>query len=105
VALNPFGILSTTKLDEDTYKHYIKLEGLSRRARYLCNELNSDQEETSFFTHDKHLSRAIRHLDSIMVCMANKYGISFSEIELDCIELQSKIFTFFKYVKKESVAV
>lgn len=36
--INPYNGLSVAKLDEETYKSYVKLQLLSRRSRYLLNE-------------------------------------------------------------------
>lgn len=67
-ALNPFG-LSPAKIDEDIYLSYVKLEGLARRARYLCHDNRENKSVKQHLTHDKHFARAVRHLDKIIAIL------------------------------------
>ena len=95
-ALNPFSELSLTKLDEETYTSYIKLQNLARRARYLCHEKNKERGEQAFFTHDKHFSKAIKHLEKLMTFLSLEYNtISFEKINISCIEFNNWSSNFF----------
>ena len=95
--LNPFS-MSPAKLPEEEYTAYISLQSLSRRARYLVNEkddnLNSSQ---AFFTHDKHLGRAIRHLDKLATYFTNRYRFTLDALKIDCPGLN---YSQFKLIKK-----
>lgn len=87
-ALNPFTI-SPARLDEDTYKSYIKLQGLARRARYLCHENSSVRNEKACFTYDKHFSKAIKNLNILLTFIASNYKVSFNSIPIFCIDLKN----------------
>jgi hypothetical protein len=91
--------LSPAKIDQNIYLDYGKLENLSRRARYLCNENSATQPSVAFLTHDVHLKRALEKLDAIMVYMANLHSLTFTIINIDCIELMSSNLTYFKYIR------
>ena len=91
--------LSPAKIDPKIYLDYGKLENLSRRARYLCNENPATQPAMAFLTHDIHLKRALEKLDSIMVYMANLHSLTFPAINIDCIELKSSNLIYFKYIQ------
>lgn len=84
IALSP-NPLSLTQIPEDIYLAYAKLEGLSRRARYLChNEPQKSDENIAFFTHEKHFSKAIKNLDIFLNYFSKKYGIDFGKIIVKC---------------------
>lgn len=88
-ALNPFVEVSLTKLDEDTYKSYIKLQGLARRARYLCHDNPKVRETTVCFTYDKHFSKAIKNLDKLVTFITSEYGVEFNATPIHCLELEN----------------
>ena len=92
--------LSPAKIDQQTYLDYGKLENLSRRARYLCNENSKAESPVAFITHDVHLKRALEKLDSIMVYMAKLHSITFPVTNIDCIELKGTTLQYFKYQQK-----
>lgn len=95
-ALNPFNLLSICKVPQDVYLDYGKLEGLSRRSRYLCNEATYKQPELHHMTFDKHFAKAIKCLDRIMLYFSNIYGISFGIYTIKCVELNKTPLSFFK---------
>jgi hypothetical protein len=87
IALSP-NPLSITQLPEDIYLSYAKLEGLSRRSRYLChNEPKKNDAETAFFTYEKHFSKAVKNLDKFLNHFSNLYGISFGNPLIKCADL------------------
>lgn len=89
-AINPTANnLSICKLPQDIYLAYVKLEGLSRRARYLCNENFDNKEVREFLTFDKHFAKAIKNLDKILAYFKTKYGVSFGNPVIYCAELNA----------------
>lgn len=47
-AINPYSLTSLSKLPEEEYLAYIKLQNLSRRARYLCHDDPKNRSEGGF---------------------------------------------------------
>ncbi len=90
-AINPYAPVSPTRIPEHIYLAYVKLEGLSRRARYLCHEENKNQGIGEFFTFDKHFARAIKHLDIILDHFKKEYNIHYCLLNVSCPELTNKI--------------
>lgn len=90
-ALNPDVRISVSILPEEEYDAYIALQRLSRRSRYLVNEkddqLNSDK---AFLTFDKHLCKAIRHLDRLLMFFSRKYNLDLLSMPFKCIGLSEK---------------
>lgn len=84
-------------LPQNVYLAYVKLERLSRRARYLCHEKTEGVEMNAHFTHSLHLSRSVKNLDEILVYFRNAYGIRFDDIHVDCIDLKNATLSIFKY--------
>lgn len=100
--INPFTQLSVSKLDEETYKSYHKLHQLSRRARYLLNE-NFQKNgivdiQPACMTYDKHFKKAVFHLDIVINYISKNYGVSFSKIDIKCVELSGRSFSNFLIV-------
>ena len=93
-ALNFSNAFSPAKLPEDQYIAYTALQSLSRRSRYLVNEkdynLNSPQ---AFLTYDKHLAKALRHLNTLLVY----FDIKSDGVTVKCSEIN---FGELKYFKK-----
>ena len=89
-AINPYNTLSLCKLPEDIYLDYAKLEGLSRRARYLCHDDFSIRDERAYFTYDKHFAKAINRLDRILDYFNNIYGLGIKDYEIICSEISTK---------------
>ena len=87
-AINPFNQLSFTRLSEIDYLAYDKLQGLARRARYLCNEERSNKATTVHSTYDKHFARAIRNLDRLIGFVEKEYTVKLKCISVKCIELK-----------------
>ncbi|SMD00173.1 hypothetical protein [Pedobacter nyackensis] len=88
---------------ERIYLSYVKLESLSRRARYLCNESPDKSPEQAHITYEIHLAKAIRHLDVVAGYLCKLHGISLEKYELNCKELNSDKLNFFLH-KPESKA-
>ena len=99
-ALNPFVSDSPCKLSQSHYESYVSLMNLSRRSRYLCKE-NGATSATPKFTSDRHLGKALYHLDILMSFINTEYGIHFAKIDIDCIELKGKNLAFFSYFKQK----
>lgn len=89
-ALNPFNQLSITKVAEPIYLCYVKLEGLSRRARYLCHEDHTNQAITAHISYDKHLAKAVRKLDELLDFFIKQYGLKYDTPIVSCPELSPK---------------
>ncbi|MBN8823366.1 MULTISPECIES: hypothetical protein [unclassified Spirosoma] len=87
-AINPFNQLSLTKLSETNYLAYDKLQGLARRARYLCNEDRANKVASAHFTYDKHFARAIRNMDILISFIEKEYNVTLKRIAVKCIELK-----------------
>lgn len=87
-AINPFNALAIGKIPEDVYLAYAKLEGLSRRSRYLCHE--EKKEDGNFITYDKHFAKALKSLDLILTYFSQLYDIDFGILTVECIELTTK---------------
>jgi hypothetical protein len=97
-AINPNNNTSPASLDEETFKSYIKLFNLSRRARYLINENHSNPATQANFTYEKHFAKALRHLDKIMFKFNSLYSTKYPSIEISCSYLKEKELNYFKVV-------
>lgn len=96
-ALNPF-TLSPARLPENEYTAYTALQSLSRRARYLVNEKDGQIQSTqAFLTYEKHLSKALKHLDTLMSYFNGRYQLNLNPIIIHCSELK---YTEVKFIKK-----
>jgi hypothetical protein len=90
-ALNFTVTTSVSKLPEDEYIAYTSLQSLSRRSRYLVNEKdNNIGNEKAFLTYEKHLAKAIKHLDLLISYFNNKYHSNIGQVTIKCSEVQSK---------------
>lgn len=102
VKLSLFSAMSPAKIPEDIYLAYAKLEMLSRRARYLCSDQekpNPGDESKAFLSFDKHLRKALLHLDKLLIYLASVYHLTFPKVQLDCIELTGVTLTYFAHAK------
>jgi len=95
-SINPFNQTSITRLSEELYVSYMKLQNLSRRARYLCHDDPKNHDNNAFLTYDKHFVKAVFNLDKILSFMASRYSIQFDRVSLQCVELKAKKFEFFE---------
>lgn len=86
-ALNPHNPTSLCKIDEPTYLAYAKLEGLSRRSRYLCHDDPKMFSKNAQFTTAKHTARAIRHLDKIIEYFKYLHKFELPKHKINCPEL------------------
>jgi hypothetical protein len=97
--LNPYNLTSVMKLPENEYTAYMSLQSLSRRARYLVNEKDNNlAANTAFLTYEKHLAKALKHLDILMQYFTSKYNYTLPTINVKCTEL--KISADMKYLQK-----
>lgn len=94
-AINPYKI-SPSKLSEEIYTTYIKLQWLSRRSRYLISEYKENKDSRAFFTSDKHLAKAIRLLDLLLRFFATEYKIEFTNHKMNCSRLSMDDLSFFE---------
>jgi len=85
--LNPDVQLSVSKLPQDEYDAYIALQRLSRRSRYLVNEKEL-HSTAAFFTYDKHIAKAIRHLDKLLNYFATVYKLDIKPVNFTCPDLK-----------------
>jgi hypothetical protein len=87
------------KLPEDEYTSYVSLQSLSRRARYLVSEKDNNlADATAFFTYEKHLAKAFKHLDVLMRYFTTRYTFELPILTVKCIEL--KLNTEMKFLVK-----
>lgn len=111
-ALNPLSITSIAKVDERSYIAYMKLSGLSRRARYLCHEgVNASNENApgkemkhAHLTYDRHFAKAIRQLNNFMDYFHKNYGVNFPIIHVKCLELSTNDESPWIKIKSPAVA-
>jgi hypothetical protein len=97
--LNPYNRASLMKLPEHEYIAYMSLQSLSRRARYLVNEKDGNLvNNAAFLTYEKHLAKALKHLDVLMQYFTNKYSYTLPIITIKCSEL--KITNEMKFLQK-----
>lgn len=96
-ALNPKVVVSLSKLPDDEYTAYVALQTLSRRARYLVNEKDGQiGAVAAAYTNEKHLARAIRHLDRLTLYFQNRYKLSLPIIGLQCLGVKQTELRFFQ---------
>lgn len=96
-AINPFNSMPICGVPEEIYVSYARLEGLSRRSRYLCHDDYKKRDEQAHFTYDKHFAKAVKSLDKILDFFVSKYSLKFQPISIFCLELTSKTpLTMFK---------
>lgn len=96
-ALNFANSNSPARLPEDQYISYTALQSLSRRSRYLVNE--KDQKlatDQAFLTYDKHLARALRHLNILLEHFAALYKIELKALVIKCSEIKLNELKYFK---------
>jgi hypothetical protein len=98
-ALNFTNPGSPARLPEDQYISYTALQSLSRRSRYLVNEKDQNlAANQAFLTYDKHLARALRHLNILLVHFAALYTIELKTLNVKCSEIKLNELKYFKKV-------
>ncbi len=98
-ALNTHNPMALYRIPENIYVAYVKLEGLSRRARYLCHEDFTNRATTEFFTYDKHFAKAIKNLDVIVNYFSTLYKLNITDLEVKCVDLEKTPLVKFKVIK------
>jgi Rad3-related DNA helicase len=88
-AINPHRPMAIGKVDEAIYLCYVKLEGLSRRSRYLCHGSAENHETNGHLTFDKHFSKAIRKLDILLTHFNDRYDLALPATTVKSPELSS----------------
>jgi hypothetical protein len=102
-AISPFNSISLG-FSEEAYLAYTKLQGLSRRARYLINEDKTNKSEGSHSTYSIHFYKSVKYLNTLLCFLVELYpDVNFEPITIDCIELQRNDLTFFKYKRVSQV--
>jgi uncharacterized protein (UPF0332 family) len=92
-ALNFANATSPAKLPEEEYIAYTALQSLSRRSRYLVNEKDNNLGSAqAFFTYDKHLAKALQHLNTLLV----HFDVKTAGISVKCSEIKNGELKFFK---------
>ena len=107
LAINPKNLLSLTRLPDDEYVAYSSLYKLSRRSRYLVN-LKDGQigAEAASLTHDRHLSKALKHLDLLLEYFNKLYNLNLIIYEVNLpIEAQSHRFNYFSKLQPSTKPV
>lgn len=88
-ALNPYNTLALGKIQEDIYLAYVKLESLSRRSRYLCHDDPANSSTMAHLTHDRHLAKAIRKLDTVLNHFTVLYNLKYEKPKISCDDLST----------------
>jgi hypothetical protein len=89
-ALN-YAALSPARLPQDEYLAYTTLQSLSRRSRYLVNQKDDNlTNENAFFTYEKHLTKALKHLDVLLHYFNTLYNLELSIDNLQCSLIKNK---------------
>ncbi len=84
-ALNPEKLVSLSKLPPDEYVAYTALQMLSRRSRYLVNEKDGRiGAVAAAYTNEKHLAKAIRHLDRLVAYFRQRYTLTLPPVSMHC---------------------
>jgi hypothetical protein len=87
-AISPYSSIESVRLDDDTYASYLAIKNLSRRARYMCSD-DGSREEEALLTHDKHYQKALHHLDVLLTWFTAKYPAEiFEQIAIACPALK-----------------
>lgn len=87
-------------IPDEIYLCYAKLEGYSKRSRYLCHQDPTQSDNISHPTIDKHFARAIKKLDKILEYFAALYHIDFGKHKISCPELKkTAVLSFFGIVE------
>ena len=88
-ALNPERQTSVSKLPENEYTAYVGLQMLSRRSRYLVNEKDGQtSSQQAALTNEKHLVKALRNLDKLLMFFVTSYGRPMPHINVYCDRLK-----------------
>ncbi len=75
--------LSPYKLGEDEYVSYEILKNLSRRSRYICHhEAENDNPNHAFLIDEKHLLKALKELDKLLLYFNSKYNLEIEPIKI-----------------------
>ncbi len=99
--INPYNSKSDCTIPQDIYLDYVKLEGLSRRSRYLCDNNSQNKDSNAHFTFDKHFAKSVKCLDRLLNYFDKRYNLGIKNIQIQCIELSDKTpLTIFKVVNK-----
>ncbi|WP_018341451.1 hypothetical protein [Cytophaga aurantiaca] len=90
-ALNAYLAVNPSMFNEEAYLSYLALQGLSRRSRYLCSDKDDPISKADIrvhFTSEKHLAKALRHLNNIQKFFSLTYKYEFSPIYIGCSKLK-----------------
>lgn len=97
--INPFQKLSPSKLPENIYLAYKKLQGLSRRSRYLVHDDPENKSAVCHFTYDKHFVKAIKKVEIILEYFISADKLHIPEISLKCLGLKENEFKRIKIIQ------
>ena len=90
-AINPKNVLAISKLPENEYVAYVTLQMLSRRSRYLVQEKDGNLDNDKvFLTYEKHLSKALKHLDCLISFFNQNYAAGIPKVSIRCDLIKSK---------------
>ena len=78
-SLNPYEG-SPAKLPSEAFIAYDRLRDLSRRSRYMVSDRSANKSTNMYLTTTRHLSKAIRHLDTFIKFMHGTYQINLPQI-------------------------
>jgi len=99
-AINPKNAQSVangTSLPETEYLAYMKLQSLSRRSRYLVNEKDGNiSSQQAFITYDVHLSKSLKHLNTLIDFFNRRHNISLNKIKVSCLGVKKEDLVFSK---------
>lgn len=106
-AINPFSKVPICSLPQEVYTAYSSLYKLSRRSRYLVdlkdNNINSNQ---GCLIYEKHLGRALKHLDTILIHFSSTFKLDLSVFERSIpSDVQKHRFAYFKNIASKNTVV
>jgi hypothetical protein len=103
LVISPYSKVAATRLQEDIFASYQILSNLSRRSRYICS-VDGPESEPAQLTYDKHLRKALHHLDVLLKWFVATYTAqTFAAKNIRCPEF-TKDLTYFKVLRVAAAA-
>lgn len=90
-AISPHNLISICRIEEEAYTHYVSLEKLSRRARYLCDDSGRNDQDKAHLTHDKHVAKALKRLDVVIDFFQKKHQIDLPQTKVTCPKVKAEL--------------
>lgn len=98
-AINPRNQFTIAKVSEPVYLAYRKLQGLSRRSRYLVNE-KAPASTTASKIYETHINKSIRHLEVLLKFCDEHLTVSIKGFKIQSASLNKEQFKYLDIQKK-----